>query len=389
MARGVNRLSARFVATVREPGMHADGGNLYLQVSPTGAKSWILRYTIAGRSREMGLGPVSVVGLADARQRALEARRRLVDGIDPIEDRKRARAHTGATWGSCADALIESLKPGWRNEAQADQWTQSLADYGPDRDMPVQAVDTPVAVACLRALWTDKTETATRVRGRCERVWDYAKVSGLVAGDNPFRWKGHLDKLLPKPSKVAKPRHFRAMPYAELPAFMAQLRARDGLARRALQFTILTAARTQEVAGAQWGEFDGDLWTIPGDRMKAGKEHVVPLVPEAVALLHRGPRRPFPLSANGMLALLQREPPKGLGKPYTVHGFRSSFSDWAHETTGFPNHVIEMALAHTIKDKAEAAYRRGALLDKRRELMAAWAEYLGSPGIPAEARATG
>lgn len=206
-------------------------------------------------------------------------------------------------------------------------------------------------------------------------------MSGLVDGDNPFRWRGHLDKLLPKPSKVAKPRHHAAMPYADLPAFVAKLRLGDSASRLALEFTILTAARTGEVTGAAWAEFDLDagVWTIPAERMKGGREHVVPLPGRAVSLLAGYDLKswPFALSENTMLYLLQRDPPKGLGLPYTVHGFRSAFSDWAHETTAHPNHVIEMALAHTIPNKAEAAYRRGALLDKRRELMEAWAAFLG------------
>jgi integrase len=216
------------------------------------------------------------------------------------------------------------------------------------------------------------------VRGRSERVWDYAKVKGLVTGDNPFRWRGHLDKLLPKPSKVSKPKHHAAMPYADVPAFMARLRTGESRSRKALEFAILTAARTGEVTGATWDEFAGDVWTIPADRMKGGRIHVVPLVPRAVELLASMPRDkpPFALSENAMLYLLQRKPPKGMGLPYTVHGFRSSFSDWAHESTQHPNHVIEMALAHTIPNKAEAAYRRGSLLAKRRELMQAWADSL-------------
>jgi integrase len=372
--RAEKRLSARAVATLGA-GYHADGGGLYLQVTPTGARSWIFRFTLKGRRREMGLGPVAVIGLAAARERALEARRLLLDGTDPIEHRKRVHVARGATWGDCVDAVIRAQSAGWRNEAQADQWTQSLRDYGPDRGMPLERITTAVAVERLERIWTAKTETATRLRGRCERVWDYAKVHGMVSGDNPFRWRGHLDKLLPPPRKVTRPGHFAAMPYADLPAFMARLRDRDGLARRALEFTILTACRTGEVIGATRDEFRGDLWTIPGHRMKSGKPHVVPLVPRAVELLGSG-RKPFPLSENGMLALLQRQPPKGFGLPYTVHGFRSSFRDWGAEQTAFPRELLEKALAHTIRDKAEAAYQRGDLLDKRREMMEAWAEYM-------------
>lgn len=378
------RLSVRQVQTVG-PGMHADGDGLYLQVTPAGARSWILRYQINKRRREMGLGGFPLFGLADARQRAQDARRLLADGIDPIEHRNGRTAAQGAKWGDVVDDAIDSLRAGWKDERQADQWAASLRDHGPDRTLAIRAVTTAVAVECLRRIWTSKTETATRVRGRCERVWDYARVSGLAEGDNPFRWRGHLDKLLPKPSKVARTAHHAAMPYADLPAFMATLRAGDSISRVALEFTILTAARTGEVTGAAWAEFDlgAKLWTIPAERMKAGRDHTIPLVDRAVALLAGLPRDkpPFALSENTMLYLLQRTPPKGLGLPYTVHGFRSAFSDWAHETTAHPNHVIEMALAHTIPNKAEAAYRRGGLLDKRRELMADWAAWLGSGSL--------
>lgn len=378
------RLSVRQVQTVG-PGMHADGDGLYLQVTPAGARSWILRYQINKRRREMGLGGFPLFGLADARQRAQEARRLLADGIDPIEHRNGRTAAQGAKWGDVVDDAIDSLRAGWKDERQADQWAASLRDHGPDRTLAIRAVTTAVAVECLRRIWTSKTETATRVRGRCERVWDYARVSGLAEGDNPFRWRGHLDKLLPKPSKVARTAHHAAMPYADLPAFMATLRAGDSISRVALEFTILTAARTGEVTGAAWAEFDLDakLWTIPAERMKAGRDHTIPLVDRAVALLADLPpdKPPFALSENTMLYLLQRTPPKGMGLPYTVHGFRSAFSDWAHETTAHPNHVIEMALAHTIPNKAEAAYRRGALLDKRRELMGDWAAWLASGSL--------
>lgn len=372
----MGKLTARQVQTLGA-GYHADGDGLYLQVTPTGARSWILRYQLAGKRREMGLGSVALFGLAEARQRASQNRRLLADGIDPIAARKAAKATAGRTWGDAVEAFISSQRHGWKNEAQADQWRQSLKDHGPDAALPLASVDTALVVETLRRIWTTKTETATRVRGRIERVWDAERVAGNVSGDNPARWRGHLDKLLARPSKVAKVVHFRAMPYADAPAFWRALEDRHGLARAALRFTILTAARTAEVTGAHMGEFDLDagLWTIPAGRMKAGREHVVPLVPEAVAIVRANPRG-FPLSENGMLALLQRQPPKGYGLPYTVHGFRSTFRDWAAETTAFPSEVVEMALAHAIKDKTEAAYRRGHLLAKRRELMQAWADYL-------------
>jgi len=383
MARPINRLSARAVASAARPGYVADGGGLYLQISFSGTKAWVFRYERAGRRREMGLGSAAIVSLQEARNIALQQRLVLASGKDPLEERRLSRAVAKPrTWGDCVDAYIDSHRAGWKNDAQADQWEQSLREYGPKRAAPVASIDTGTVMDCLLPIWTTKTETATRVRGRIERVLDWARVSGYRAGENPARWRGHLDKLLPRPSKVKKPRHFAAMPYHELPAFMAALTQRDTLAAQALAFTILTAVRTSETIGAVWTEFAGDLWTIPGARMKAGTEHVVPLVPAATKILSARPKDspPFRLSENGMLYYLQRT----LDLPaYTVHGFRSSFRDWASETTTFQSEVIEMALAHTIRDKTEAAYRRGSLLAKRRLLMEAWAAYLlpgGKPG---------
>ncbi len=380
MARGINRLSARFVTKTSKSGYHADGGGLYLQVTSSTAKSWVFRYTRHRRTREMGLGSTRAYGLAEARQHATDARRMLIEGLDPIEQRKVRQSSEVRLWGSAVADFIESQRPGWRSDTQAINWQQSLTDYGPAANLPVRDLNTAHVIKLLRDIWTIKTETATKVRSRIERVWSAEKVAGHVMGENPARWRGHLDALLPKPSKVAKVEHFKAMPYADVPAFMIRLRERNSPARLALRFTILTAARTNEVLGAVWGEFDLDagLWTIPAQRMKAEREHVVPLVPEAIDILERLPKDkpPFDLSENAMLYLLQREPPRGLGQPYTVHGFRSTFRDWCSETTSTAHEVAEMALAHIIKNKAEAAYRRGHLLDKRRELMTIWAHYL-------------
>lgn len=392
MARPINRLSARAVQTLKEPGYHADGGGLYLLVGPTGSKSWVLRYQLRGRRREMGLGSAILVSLQEARSAALEQRKLVAQGRDPLTERASAAA-VGRTFGECTEALIASLAPGWKHEAQAEQWRQSLRDYGPAPGLPIDQVDTAAVMACLQPIWASKTETANRVRGRIERVLDWARVHGLRTGDNPARWRGHLDKLLPKPSKVGNRRHHEAMPYADVPAFMARLAERDGAARRALRFTILTAARTGEVTGAAWEEFDlaAAVWTIPAERMKGGREHQVPLTPAAVAILRGLPRDrpPFALSENAMLYLVQKAPPKGLGLPFTVHGFRSSFRDWAAETTDTPNEVVEMALAHAIRNKAEAAYRRGNLLERRRRLMEEWAEYLGLQCAAVPLRAVG
>lgn len=376
MSRPIHRLSARAVANAK-PGMHADGGGLYLQVTPKLARSWIFRYTRAKRPHDMGLGSLHTVSLQEAREKALQARRALAAGEDPLAARRTAQAPR-MTFGEAVDAYIAAHRAEWKNDAQANQWAQSLRDYGPARDMPVAGVDTPIVLRALEAIWTTKTETATRVRGRIERVLDWATVRKLREGENPARWKGHLDHLLPKPAKLKKVTHHAAMPYAAVPAFMTMLRARDGLSRRALHFTILTAARTSEVTLATWEEFDLDagVWLRPAEHMKAGVAHRVPLVPDAIEILRKLPRKkpPFPLSENGMLNLLQEH----LKQPYTVHGFRSSFRDWGSEETHFSKEALEMALAHTIRNPTEAAYRRGDLLDKRRELMTAWANYLRS-----------
>lgn len=376
---GENWLSARAVAAAKA-GLHADGGGLYLQVRGS-ARSWLYRYQLDGRRREMGLGSARALGLAEARAVRDAARRLVTQGTDPLAARDALQAARPRLWGEAVADFIAAHRGGWKKPAQAHQWEQSLRDHGPAAELPVSRLDTAAVLACLRPLWKPKAEggkveTATRVRGRIERVWDAERVRGTVVGDNPARWKGHLEHLLPPPRKVQPPSHFAAMPFAELPAFVARLRERDGITRRALLWTILNAARTEETVGLHRRELVGDEWRIPGSRMKGGRPHTVPLTADALALLDGLPTKPWPLSENAMLNLVQEAPPHGFGLPFTVHGFRSSFFDWAHETMGFPKHVVDMALAHKIADKADAAYRRGALLDKRRELMEAWAAYL-------------
>lgn len=379
-----------------EPGRYVDGGGLYLQIGPTGGKSWLFRFMLNGKAREMGLGPVSVLDVALARLEAAECRRLALANIDPIDARNAGRtkalieASRSKSFADCAKAYIESHRAGWKNAKHAGQWEATLNTYAYPKlgNLPVSAVDTTNVMAVLEAdnFWTTKTETAARVRGRIEKILDWAAARGYREGVNPARWTGHLDQMLPKRTKVRKVKHHPALHYVALPTFFEELPATKSGAARALQLIILTAARTNEVLQAQWKEFDLDskIWTIPGERMKAGKEHRVPLPDAAVAIVDAqqkmkqnnyvfpGAKKNKPLSNMACLMLLQR-----IGRDdITVHGFRSTFRDWAAETTNFSREVAEMALAHTIRDDTEAAYRRGDLLEKRRALMAQWADYL-------------
>jgi integrase len=362
--RSLNKLTARFVSHASK-GRYADGGGLYLFVSESGSSSWVFRYRLNGKRRDIGLGSAKSVSLSLARRLSAEYREKVALGKDLSN-----RRHTAPKWGFCVDSYIRSHRAGWKNETQAHQWEQSLADYGPPRDLPVDQVDIKAVMDCLLPIWTMKAETASRLRGRIERILDWAKVSGYRIGENPARWRGHLDKLLPRTQKVAKCQHFSAMPYRDLPEFMARLAERKAPTAMALRFLILTATRTSEVTGYHPREFDNEarLWIIPPERMKARREHRVPLSDPAFSILESGTQ--FEYSKNGMLYLLKR-----MKIPYTVHGFRSSFKDWALETTNYANEVSEMALAHQIKDKSEASYRRGDLLDKRRKLMDDWAAF--------------
>jgi len=383
--RQLNRLSARTVATAK-PGKYADGGGLWLQVTPTGSKSWVFRYQRSGVEQFMGLGATHTVTLAQARQDALTARLALRDGIDPQAQRRAARAVQAGipTFKAAAAAYIEEQTPGWKNAKHAAQWTATLETYAYPTigDKPVDSITTDDVLTILQPLWTAKTETGTRVRGRIESVLDAAKVKGQRGGDNPARWRGHLDKLLPKPRKVTKVKHFPALAWADAPKFLKALRLEEGIAARALEFLILTAARTGMVTQADPPEIHGTVWNVPGAHMKGGRPFRVPLTKDAIALLAKLPKEKgaglFPggrgthLSDGAMDALLER-----MGYDHiTVHGFRSTFRDWAAEATHFPRELAEAALAHAVKDKTEAAYQRGDLFEKRRELMQAWAEYL-------------
>lgn len=400
MARKMNRLSTRAVEAKRQPGLYADGGGLYLQVSPGITKSWLFRFQIDRKPGYMGLGPVHTVSLAEAREKALQARKLVVEGIDPVKARDAARARLALdsarsiSFAKCAEAYIKAHKAGWKNAKHTEQWTNTLETYcGPVFGaLPVAGVDTALVLKVLEPIWTAKPETATRLRARIEHVLDWATVRGYREGDNPARWRGHLDKLLPRLEKRKRVKHHPALPYSEIGAFMESLRAQEGTAARALDFTILTAARTGEVIGAQWEEFDLDeaLWTIPAERTKVHREHRVPLSPRAVEILkalpHEGDfvfpgwRQDQALSNMAMLELLKRMKRSDV----TVHGFRSTFRDWCAERTNYPRETCEMALGHAVANEVEAAYRRGDLFDKRRRLMQEWARFCDRPARKAQ-----
>jgi integrase len=398
MARATGRLTALKVEKAKKPGMYADGGGLYLRVTPEGTKNWVLRFMIDRRPRWMGLGPVSLYGLQEARAKALDARRLRHEGIDPIDARRAQRARQrldaakAITFAECAESYVASHRAGWRNDKHASQWPATLATYAEPiiGALPVQAVDTGLVLKVIEPIWTEKPETANRLRGRVERILDWAKVRGYRDGENPARWRGHLDKLLPARAKVRRVEHHAALPFPDLPSFLVALRDEEGMAARALEFLILTAARTGEVIGAQWGEIDmGErTWTIPADRMKAGKEHRVPLCERALEILAElkaaegaadiggqpvftGAKRGRPLSNMAMLMTLRRMKRGDL----TAHGFRATFKTWAAECTSVQNEIIEAALAHTLGGKVEQAYMRGDLFEKRRRLMEQWGTF--------------
>jgi integrase len=413
MRRTIGKLKALTVVRLKRPGMHSDGGGLYLHVSVSGTRSWIFRYwtqdcdpatgepirdktgKVRGRSREMGLGSFTVTTLEQARELASEYRKLRRQGFDPIEARRAQQARNrldaakAITFTQCAKAYIEAHRAGWRDAKHIQQWENSIAVYAEPiiGGLPIQAVDTALVYKILEPIWTSIPETASRVRGRIERILDWAKVRGYRDGENPARWRAHLDNLLPPRSKVRAVKHHNALPYAHVPAFMADLRNREGAAARALEFGILTAARSAEVLGARWAEFDlgAGVWTVAATRMKAGREHRLALPRQALKIVKDMARQngefvfcnqsDRPLSEKALYKALRR---MGV-KDATPHGFRSAFRDWAAERTNYPNHVVEMALAHTIGDKVEAAYRRGDLFDKRRRLMDEWARFCNTP----------
>jgi integrase len=442
MARIINKLSAKRVSNSRRPGMYGDGAGLFLNIGPTGAKSWIFRYSSPtvkrrgkpklGQQRDMGIGPLHTIGLADAREKAVECRKLVLAGIDPLEHRRSERTAQQLedarlmTFDQCAAVYIEDHKAGWKNKKHAEQWQSTLDTYASPvfGKLPVQVVDTALVMKALQPIWQTKTETASRVRGRIESVLSWATTRGFRQGDNPARWRGHLENLLPARGKVRKVKHHPALPYVEAGAFVVELQTQRSIGALALEFAILTVARTTEATSAEWTEFDlrAKLWTVPAGRIKGSKEHRVPLSPRAMAILEElkpaGGKYVFPglkqkkegvvvgkvtaskpLSNMALLAVVERmnerraangepkwvdprqqtetDPPEH--KEIVPHGFRSTFRDWAAERTSFPNEMAEMALAHAIDDKVEAAYRRGDLFDKRRRLMDAWADFCGKP----------
>jgi integrase len=392
VAHELNRLTARKVATATEPGLYADGGGLYLRVGRGGAKSWCLRYMLDGKAREMGLGGLAKVGLADARKRAAAQRLLLVDKIDPLKKReaensaKEIEAARSITFEQCAKAYIDSHAAGWRNAKHAQQWTNTLATYVHPTfgSVAVADVDVAMIMKALEPIWAAKPETAGRVRGRIEGVLDWAKARGFRDGENPARWRGHLSNLLPARTKVQTIKHHAALPYPEIGVFMADLRTREGAAAAALEFLILTAARTGEVIGARRSEIDlpARMWVVPAERMKGKREHRVPLSSAAMKALERakveggqflflGTKVGRGLSNMALLKVLERMNRGDL----TIHGFRATFKTWATERSNFPRELVEAALAHVLEDKTEAAYQRGDMLQKRRRLMDAWADF--------------
>ena len=404
MARSTERLNALQVTKLEKPGYYCDGAGLYLQVSKSGSKSWIMRYTLDGKPCEMGLGSFVTFTLAEARARATAQRKLLADGINPLETKRndqlirRMAEASIITFDQAAADYINSNSPAWRNAKHGDQWRNTIATYASPviGKLPVSKIDTAHVLRILTPIWLEKTETAVRLRGRIEKILDWAKAQGYRTGDNPAAWRGHLDAgLLPAPSKVADAGHHAALPWSEIGAFMVALRAMQGAGARAMVIIILTATRTSEVLNAKWAEFDLDakLWTVPRERMKSFKEHRVPLSEAVMSVMTKlkaeatgsefvfaGRKAGSTLSNMVCLATLKRMERGDL----TVHGFRSTFRDWVSETTSYPRDVAEMALAHAIEDKSEAAYRRGDLIEKRRALMTDWAIHCGTVLVAAD-----
>lgn len=412
MARQHQKLTAVQVSKLTKPGLYGDGGGLTLQITNGGAKSWLFRFMIAGKAHAMGLGPTHTVSLAEARQKALAARKLLLDGINPLTAKKQDQLATALanarmmTFDQCAEAYISAHKAGWKSEKHADQWTNTLSTYASPvfGRLPVAEVDTALVIKCLNPIWQAKTETASRLRGRIESILGWATTSGYRTGENPARWKGHLDNLLATISKASRTKHHPSLPWQHMNEFLTHLRARAGLSARAVELAILTACRSGEVRGAKWSEFDlaRKVWTIPAERMKARREHEVPLSEVALSLLKAIPEtgdlvftgtKGQELSDMSLTAVIRRMNEgehqtwvDANGNGITVHGFRSSFRMWAAESTSYPREVAEHALAHQLPDAVERAYQRGSQFAKRASLMAEWAVYCDK--VPPNAEVT-
>jgi integrase len=391
----MGKLTALSVARIAETGMHADGDGLYLQIGSGGARSWIYRYTLHGRERYLGLGSANAVPLKRARELAAAARLLRAEGTDPVDKRRndrvveRVTAAKTITFDRCAELYISAHEASWRNAKHRYQWRATLRDYVSPvlGHLPVAEVNTDLVMRAIEPIWQTKPETASRTRQRIEAILDWATVRQYRQGPNPAAWRGHLSNLLPAKNRVRAVTHLAAMPYSGIPAFMKELRTKQSASARCLEFTILTAARTGEAINARWFEIDlvNGIWAIPATRMKMGVEHRVPLAPRAVDVLRELYERRVgefvfgnietgrPISNMTMLKMLAL---MGRGN-LTVHGFRSTFTDWAHECTDSADVVIDMALAHKVGDKVQAAYRRGDLFEKRRKLMEAWSVYCG------------
>jgi integrase len=397
MTRAIGRLKAIAVERAKTPGLLADGGGLYLRIGKGSGKSWVFRYRRDGKLHDMGLGPAHTVSLAEAREAAHECRKMRLDRIDPIEARQASRreamltAASALTFRECAERYIEAHKAGWRNAVHAEQWPASLAAYAYPvfGELPIQAIDVALVMKAIEPLWQTKTETANRTRGRIENILDWAKARGYRIGENPARWKGHLDKMLPRRSKVRAVEHHAALPYPQIAGLMAELRQQEGIAYRALEFTILTAVRSGEARGARWSEIDRDakVWNIPAARMKGGRAHRVPLSDAALAVLDAmaeirqsdfvfaGTKLNRSLGKEALSRTLIR-----MGRTdTTVHGLRSTFRDWCADCTTFQAEIAEAALAHQVGDAVERAYRRSDLFDRRRQMMDQWARFCSGP----------
>jgi integrase len=405
VTRTLNRLSTLKVARAKRAGMYADGGSLYLRVADGGSKQWVFRYHANGRLRDMHLGPVHTLTLAEARERATEARKLRLDGIDPLTHKRarvaalRAADATAMTFKQCAEGFVKDNEMEWTSAVHRNQWQRSLQAYVYPvlGSLPVAAIDTPLVLRAIKPLWSRAPVTASRVRGRIENVLGWATVHHYRGGSNPAVWKGLLEHALPARTKVAKVEHHEALPYENVGAFMAALRGQDSVAARCLEFITLTAARSGEAINAVWDEINGAIWIVPASRMKGGREHRVPLSGAALAVLTsmraiRDSDYIFPGRFQGRPvghAVVRRLAKQAAGTDTTVHGLRSTFRDWVAERTSSPREVAEMALAHIVGSDVERAYQRSDLFDKRRRLMDAWALFCGKPSASGKVVAIG